>query len=442
MKFPLQLIILALNSSLLTAQGPDVVIYPKPREATRLAVTNFVARSVSTPQTETAAKVFNDVLWRDLKFSAFFEMPSKSYYPLKPLRSPLDVDFDPWQVPPVDVDFLVLGNLQVEASGAVVEAYLYDVKTKGQVLGKRFSVGDITLVRRIAHEFADQIVYQLSAGTSRGIATTQIAYSSLKGDSKEVYIADYDGSNSRTVTANGGLNKFPDWSSDNSELAFVTNLPGKSRWELWIQNLQGGRRVLSMPTSYVSSPAFSQDGNRIAFSTRAKGASNPDVYVAAADGSRRVNLSNHPDIDTSPTWSPTSRQVAFVSDRTGTPQVWVVDSDGSNVQQLVTEGGHCDSPNWSPDGRLVAYSWQAPKHWDHDIYVVEVASKKIFQLTSGRGSKENPHWSPDGRHITFQSTRTGTKQIFIMNADGENEKQITAYGINEGPAWSGYLTQP
>ncbi|MCH6569200.1 MAG: PD40 domain-containing protein, partial [Acidobacteria bacterium] len=55
----------------------------------------------------------------------------------------------------------------------------------------------------------------------------------------------------------------------------------------------------------------------------------------------------------------------------------------------------------------------------------------------------NPHWSPDGRHIAFQSTRTGSKQIFIMNADGKNLRQITAYGINESPAWSGYaVTKP
>mgnify|MGYP001332778806 FL=1 len=87
----------------------------------------------------------------------------------------------------------------------------------------------------------------------------------------------------------------------------------------------------------------------------------------------------------------------------------------------------------------MAYSWQAPTRWKHDVYVIEVASGKIFQLTSGHGSNENPHWSPDARHIAFQSTRTGSKQIFIMNADGKNVKQITAYGINGSPAWSRYI---
>ena len=424
------------------AQPSDVKIYPKSRESTRLAVADFVARTAVTPQTRTAAKVFNDVLWQDLKFSAFFEMPSKSFYPLKPLRSPQDVSFDHWQAPTLDVDFLAFGNVHVDAAGALIEGYLYDVKTRQQVLGKRYSVADVTLIRRVAHQLADQIVYQLSAGTSQGVATTQITYSSLKSGSKEIYTMDYDGSNVRTVTANQGINKFPDWSDDNSKLAFVTILPGSARWQFWIQNLQGGRDVIPTPTSYVSSPAFSPDGRRIAYSTRGRGHSNADIYVSDADGSGDINISNHRAIDTSPTWSPSSRQIAFISDRTGRPQLWLMEADGSDLRQLVSEGGHCDSPSWAPDGRHIIYSWQAPKRWKHDIYIVEVASGKIFQLTSGTGSNEHPDWSPDGRHIVFQSTRTGSKQLFIMNADGKSRRQITAYGINESPAWSGYLTRP
>ena len=425
-------------TSLLEAQSPDVVIYPRPREDTKLAVADFVPRTAATQPVQEALRVFNQVLWNDLEFSAFFEMSSKSFYPLKPLRSPRDVNFENWQVPSLDVDFLILGNLQLDSGLSVVEAYLYDVRTREQVLGKRYTLSDSSLIPRVAHEFADQVVFQLSAGTSRGVARAQIAFTSLKGDSKEVYVMDYDGANQRTITANGGLNKFPEWSFDNSKLAFITHLPESTRWELWIQDLKGGRRVMPLPTSYVSSPAFSPDGKKLAFSAREVNGVDAGIYVANLDGGQLRNLSNHPAIDTSPSWSPTGQQIAFISDRSGSPQLWVMDADGSNLQVLVTEGGHCDSPNWSPDGRFITYSWQAPGLWKHDIYVIEVATERVFQLTSGRGSNENPHWSPDGRHITFQSTRTGSKQIFVMNADGRHLKQITAYGTNESPAWSGY----
>ena len=419
------------------SQSNDVVIYPRPREDTKLAVADFVPRVSSNQPTLSAAKVLNEVLWNDLRFSAFFQMPSKSFYPLKPLRFPKDVNFENWQIPSLDADFLIFGNLQVESTRALVEAYLYDIKTRHQVLGKRYTISDTTLIRRIAHEFADQVVFQLSAGMSRGVARTQIAFTSLKGGSKEIYVMDYDGSNERTITANGGLNLFPEWSPNNTELAFVSMLPNSHRWQLWIRGLQGGHRIVPTPTSYVSSPAMSPTA--IVFSTRQSDKTDSDIYLDDFDTARRRNLTNHSAIDTSPTLSPTGQQIAFISDRSGTPQLWTVDSDGSNLQRLVSEGGHCDSPDWSPDGRFILYSWQAPGHWKHDVYVIEVATEKIFQLTLGMGSHENPTWSPDGRHIVFQSTRTGSKQIFTMNADGKNLKQLTAYGKNESPAWSHYF---
>lgn len=423
------------------AQQPDVVIYPRPREDTKLAVADFAPRAAANPETESTLKVFNEVLWNDLQFSAFFEIPSKSFYPLKPLRVPQEVEFESWKVPTLDVDFLIFGSLQVSAGPAVIEAYLYDIKTRRQVLGKRYTVDDVRLVRRVAHEFADQVVFQLSAGSSKGVARTLIAYASQKGTSKEIFVSDYDGWSARTITANGGLNKFPEWSPDNARLAFVTHLAGTSHWELWIQDLKGGRNVVRAPSSYVSSPAFAPDGGRIAFSSRSDQRVDSDIFIALADGTERRNLTQHPGIDTSPAWSPTGQQIAFISDRSGSPQVWVMDADGSNLQRLVSEGGHCDSPNWSPDGRFIAYSWQAPTQWKHDIYVIEVATRRIFQLTSGSSSNENAHWSPDGRHLVFQSNRTGSKQLFIMNADGKNLKQITAYGVNESPAWSAYVTE-
>ena len=204
---------------------------------------------------------------------------------------------------------------------------------------------------------------------------------------------DYDGWNSRTVTANGGLNKFASWSPELSKLASWSSCRGEplgivdsgpGRGAPGALRAQQLRFLARLFTGWIQAGLFLREARAI----------EADLYIVDASGGGRRNLTHHRGIDTSPTWSPTGRQIAFISDRAGAPALWVMDADGSNLRRLVTEGGHCDSPDWSPDGRHIAYSWQAPKQWKHDIYVVEAASGKIFQLTSGRGSNEHPPGPP------------------------------------------------
>ena len=104
-----KLIIVSLSFLLGTealAQRPDAVIFPTPTE-TRLAVADFTPRTSANPETQEALSVFNKALFDDLKFSAIFVIPSKSFYPLKPLRSIQDVVFENWQVPTLDGDVLL-----------------------------------------------------------------------------------------------------------------------------------------------------------------------------------------------------------------------------------------------------------------------------------------------------------------------------------------------
>jgi TolB protein len=58
------------------------------------------------------------------------------------------------------------------------------------------------------------------------------------------------------------------------------------------------------------------------------------------------------------------------------------------------------------------------------------------ELTKDAGRNERPSWAPDGRHIVFESTRTGTRQIWSMLADGSQARQLTFEGQNESPSWS------
>jgi TolB protein len=97
--------------------------------------------------------------------------------------------------------------------------------------------------------------------------------------------------------------------------------------------------------------------------------------------------------------------------------------------------GYVIDPSWSPNGELLAFSWRRPDD-NYDIYVMDIATHQLVQLTRDAARNERPCWAPDGRHIVFESTRTGTRQIWTMLADGSEARELTTTGQNESPSWS------
>jgi TolB protein len=78
----------------------------------------------------------------------------------------------------------------------------------------------------------------------------------------------------------------------------------------------------------------------------------PEVYVLnLATGAFR-RLTSYSGIDTEPTWSPTGREIAFVSERAGGAHVFVMDAEGANVRRL-TQAGFNTQPRWSPKGDTI-----------------------------------------------------------------------------------------
>jgi TolB protein len=117
----------------------------------------------------------------------------------------------------------------------------------------------------------------------------------------------------------------------------------------------------------------------------------------------------------------------------------MMEADGTNAQR-VTDQGYAVSPNWAPNGQFLTFSWfrtygpGAPG--GNDIYLMDIASKQWVQMTHDGGRNDFPCWSPDGRHIVFQSSRSGTEQIWTMLADGTKVQQLTFNGHNSQPNWS------
>jgi TolB protein len=163
----------------------------------------------------------------------------------------------------------------------------------------------------------------------------------------------------------------------------------------------------------------------------------PEIYVVDSGGAHLHRITFATGVSTSPAWNPkTGKQIVFVSDRGGEPVLYMANSDGTDVQKIdMPDMGYVIDPSWSPNGQLLAFSWRRPTG-NFDIYVMDIVSHQLVELTRDQARNERPSWAPDGRHIVFESTRSGTRQIWSMLADGTAARQLTFEGQNESPNWS------
>jgi TolB protein len=388
-----------------------------PGNGPNLAVADFIARSAGL---EAATSTFNQVLWADLDFAAVSGLVGKSLYPKTLVPDPASLKFDEWSADPVKADYVAFGNLQ-NSGGTSADTYLFDVKTKQQLIASRHT-GD---ARTIAHEFADEIVKLLTG--RNGIATSKVAY--VAGDS--IRVMDYDGFNQRGFASDGPIVRFPQFSPDGRYLAYVSFKTGVPN--IVVRSAEGGLLGGTNFNSTTTSPTISPSG-QLAFSSAIGGDGSMEIYVSNLDGSNARRLTRTPKgINISPRWNPkTGREIAFISNRAGTPQVYVMDSSGANQRPLIARGGQADSPSWSPDGRYVAFTWGGAGSFQ--VFVADVASGQLIQLTS-QGRNESPTWAPDSRHIAFQSNRSGRWEVWQSHIDGSGARQLTRSG-GRSPTWA------
>jgi TolB protein len=156
--------------------------------------------------------------------------------------------------------------------------------------------------------------------------------------------------------------------------------------------------------------------------------------VASADGSSPQALTDTPYfINSSPTWSPDGKRIAFVSNRAQTPQIYVLTvSNPKDARRLTFQGNYNQTPDWSPRGDLIAFTARDERN-AFDLFTVNVETGKVSRLTQDQGNNQEPTFSPNGRLIVFSSNRSGSSQLWVRPR-GQNRKMPLSQG-RQTPDW-------
>ena len=206
-------------------------------------------------------------------------------------------------------------------------------------------------------------------------------------------------------------------------------------YDVFSTNLDGsGQTNLSNAPETDDNPAWSPDGTKIAF--RAQRAGNDEIYVMNADGSGQTNLTKTAGDEEDPAWSPDATKIAFAAENATTYEVFVMNADGTGRENLTEDPGFDGAPTWSPDGTKIAF--ETDREGDSEIYVMNADGSGQANLTEAPSTEDRaPAWSPDGTRIAFVRSLPGNNEIFIMNADGSGQENVSDdAGTDEHPAWA------
>ena len=179
-----------------------------------------------------------------------------------------------------------------------------------------------------------------------------------------------------------------------------------------------------------------------------------DIFIASADGSNVRRVTDAPGYDAEATVSPKGDKIIFTSTRDGDPELYIMNIDGSNQKRLTHEKGYDGGAFFSQDGEKIVFRASRPKTEKEledynelvqygyvrptalEIFVMNADGSDMKQITNLGKASFAPYFHPDGKKIIFSSnanSKTGRDfDLYTINIDGNELEQITFFESFDG----------
>lgn len=282
--------------------------------------------------------------------------------------------------------------------------------------------------------------------------------------------------NIRQLT-HGGENAEAYFSADGKRLIFQSTRDGRSCDQEFVMNADGSdqHRISDGTGKTTCGYFFAYDTKVFYASTRAADSACPrkpdpskgyvwgldryDIYTSNPDGTGTERLTNYGVYTAEGTLSPDGKTIVFTSLKDGDLDIYTMNVDGTNVRRLTHSIGYDGGPFFSPDGKRIVYrayhptdSTELAQYEDllhqsivrpnkMEIWVMNADGSDQHQITHLGGANFAPFFTPDGRKIIFSSNykspHSGDFDLYLVNDDGSGLEQVTtAAGFDGFPQFS------
>ena len=172
-----------------------------------------------------------------------------------------------------------------------------------------------------------------------------------------------------------------------------------------------------------------------------------DIYTANRDGSNLRRLTHYDVYTAEGVLSPDGKRIVFTSLKDGDLDIYTMNADGSDVRRLTHTPGYDGGAWWSPDGTEIVYRANHPtdsvelkayrdllaqrlvRPSKVELFIMNGDGSNQRQITHLGGANFGPSWTPDGKRIIFSSNyrnpRSGNFDLYLVDRDGSNLEQIT-----------------
>lgn len=178
-----------------------------------------------------------------------------------------------------------------------------------------------------------------------------------------------------------------------------------------------------------------------------------DIYTANPDGTGLTRLTHYGVYTAEGTLSPDGQTIAFTSLKDGDLEIYTMKIDGSNVRRLTNAPGYDGGPFWSHDGKRIVYrAWHpsdtALTNYQDllrqrlvrpnrmELWVMNADGSNQHQITNLGGANFAPFFTPGDRRIIFSSNyknpRSRNFELYLVNDDGTNLEPVTNHPEFDG----------